>query len=469
MNCSFAPSKCWKSCLERGEPSCVSLVCRSAANATSALPRLPLRGDTRNLFAQNSRIMVFSILAAELELVLGEGSEMRASPADNSHRCDIDQRIPMATPQTCDHFLDLCRKSGVVDIAALDALLSVQPLPVDPKQVASLFIQLKLLTRFQASQLLLGKHRGFHFGGLKVLDQLGIGGMGAVYLCEQVKLRRRVAVKVLPTKQSQDEVARERFFREARAVAALDHPNIVRIHDCSTFNEIHYLLMEYVEGSDLQVKIDQQGKLPIDEAVGYVVQAASGLQHAHQRGLVHRDIKPSNLLVDKQGVLKILDMGLARFFQDPQDNLTQRLDGGAVVGTIDFLAPEQAVESSSVDSRADIYSLGATLYTLLSGKPPFDGSTTQKLIHHQVRTPPALNQIRAEVPPGLAEIVQKMMAKLPDDRYQSAQEVMDVLAPWVPAPTFCSSSTTTNAPKLPVKTQSSRYLRPPVIPTPVAE
>jgi serine/threonine protein kinase len=349
----------------------------------------------------------------------------------------------MPAPQTCDIFIDLCRKSGVVEDERLDSFLNQHPLPADPRLVAAYMVQAGLLTRFQAVQLLHGKYRGFVLNGLKILEQIGAGGMGTVYLCEQVKLRRKVAVKVLPSKQAEDRVARERFLREARAVAALDHPNIIRIHDCASSDDIHYLLMEYVDGIDLQVKIDRNGRLGVDEAIGYILQATAGLLHAHERGLVHRDVKPSNLLLDAHGTIKLLDMGLARFFQDAADNLTQQHDGGAVVGTVDFLAPEQAIESSNVDARADIYSLGATLYTLLSGKPPFGGTTTQKLINHQVKTPPPLNEIRRDVPVELNAIVQKMMAKNPDERYQSAQEVMEILAAWAPAPTIRSSTTTT--------------------------
>jgi serine/threonine protein kinase len=264
----------------------------------------------------------------------------------------------MAAPQTVESFIQLCRKSGVVEMPQLEQFVATNPLPDDPKQAAALLVQKGILTRFQAAQLLHGKYRGFVLNGLKILEQLGIGGMGAVYLCEQVMLRRKVAVKVLPTKQALDRVARERFFREARAVAALDHPNIIRIHDCASTNDIHYILMEYIEGLDLQARMEKTGPLPVEEAIGYIIQAASGLQHAHERGLVHRDIKPSNLLVDPSGVVKILDMGLARFFQDSKDNLTQQLDGGAIVGTVDFLAPEQAMESSSVDSRANRPSAG---------------------------------------------------------------------------------------------------------------
>jgi eukaryotic-like serine/threonine-protein kinase len=353
----------------------------------------------------------------------------------------------MPAPQTFDDLLEVCRKSGVVDMPRLEQFARTNSLPSDLRQAAAVLIQNGLLTRFQAAQLLQGKYRGFILNGLKILEQIGVGGMGAVYLCEQVTLRRRVAVKILPTKLAQDRVARERFFREARAVAALDHPNIVRIHDCASHDDVNYILMELVSGIDLQRRLEKDGPIPVDEAIGYIIQSASGLQHAHERGLVHRDIKPSNLLVDVHGTVKILDLGLARFFQDREDQLTEQLDGGAVIGTVDYLAPEQAIESSSVDARADIYSLGATLYTLLQGKPPFGGTTSQKLLKHQVTVPPPLMEARAEVPPELNRIVQKMMAKNPDDRFQTAAEVVEALTPWAPAPTLSSGITSVQAPR----------------------
>jgi eukaryotic-like serine/threonine-protein kinase len=339
----------------------------------------------------------------------------------------------MPAPITTELFLELTRKSGLVSSTKLDEVLAEAPLSEDPRLASLHLVQKGLLTKFQSQQLLLGRHKGFVIGQLKILDQLGVGGMGAVYLCEHLVLNRKVAVKVLPQKQAQDPISRERFYREARAAAALDHPNIVRIHDASTHGELHYLVMEYIQGKDLHEIIKMNGPLPIKQAVGYIIQAAAGLNHAHERGLVHRDIKPSNLLVEQStGVVKILDMGLARFFNDSKDNLTQRLDAGAVVGTIDYLAPEQAMESSNVDARADIYSLGATLYSLLTGQPPFGGTTTQKLLHHQVKDPVPLPTIRKEVTLELAAVISNMMAKNPDVRYQTPSAVIAALAPWSP-------------------------------------
>ena len=265
---------------------------------------------------------------------------------------------------------------------------------------------------FQAEQFLQGKWRRFTIGKYKVLERLGSGGMGSVYLCEHMLMRRRVAVKVLPAAKAEDSSSLERFYREARAVAALDHPNIVRAYDIDQDENLHFLVMEHVDGSSLQEIIKRTGGMDVLRAAHYMRQAALGLQHAHETAaLVHRDIKPGNILVDRQGTVKILDMGLARFFHDEDDVLTKKYDE-SVLGTADYLAPEQALDSHAVDIRADIYSLGATFYFCLTGRTPFDGGTVaQKLIWHQTRAPKPVRSFRPEVPDGIVAIVEKMMAK----------------------------------------------------------
>jgi serine/threonine protein kinase len=251
-----------------------------------------------------------------------------------------------------------------------------------------------------------------------------------VFLAEHRRLRRRAAIKVLPTERSSKESI-ERFYREARAVAALDHPNIIRAHDANHEGKCHYLVMEYVEGESLKDYVERRGALPPREASSYIVQVASGLQHAHERGLIHRDIKPANLLLDKTGTVKILDMGLVLFFQEEDDTLTQDLSRGAVLGTADYLSPEQALDCHEVDIRSDIYSLGVTFYTLLKGKPPFhDSRITQKLIDHQIKEPLPLHHLDPGIPRPLSDIVAKMMAKKPESRYQTPAEVIDALLPW---------------------------------------
>ncbi|MCS7046773.1 MAG: serine/threonine protein kinase, partial [Gemmataceae bacterium] len=206
----------------------------------------------------------------------------------------------MAAPVTTDEFLDLVRKSGVADEKRFDVWLTKAKssgLPAKPTETAGLLVRDGVLTAFQAEQILQGKWRRFTIGKYKVLERLGQGGMASVYLCEHKLMRRRVAVKVLPTAKAQDESARERFYREARAVAALDHPNIVHAYDIDQDESLHFLVMEYVDGASLQDIVKASGPLDVSRACHYIHQAALGLQHAHQAGLIHRDIKPSNILV----------------------------------------------------------------------------------------------------------------------------------------------------------------------------
>ncbi len=338
-----------------------------------------------------------------------------------------------AAPTSPSEFLDLVRKSGVVTAERLAAAVpDPDSLPAEPQKAATFLIQKGLITRFQAQQLLAGRHKGFRLGAYAVLDQLGRGGMGAVYLAEHTELRRKVAIKVLIAAKDDDQkLAVERFLREARAAAALDHPNIVRIFDVCRHGETPYLVMEHVDGETLQQILDRDGSIPYTTAADYIAQAAAGLQHAHEKGFVHRDIKPGNLIRDKSGTVKILDMGLARSNTSEQDKLTEKLDAGAVVGTADFIAPEQALNAGPIDIRADIYSLGASLYTLINGKPPFDGNTAQKLLQHQMTIAPNLSTFDPTLPKGVVGVVAKMLAKKPADRFQAPAEIIAGLAPWL--------------------------------------
>ncbi len=345
----------------------------------------------------------------------------------------------MPSPTTIEEFLDLVRKSGVVDEKRLsghvERMRAAGQLPPDPVRMATQLVRDGVLTHFQAEQFLQGKWRRFTIGKYKVLERLGAGGMGSVYLCEHMLMRRRVAVKVLPATKAEDTSSLERFYREARAVAALDHPNIVRAYDIDQDDKLHFLVMEHVDGASLQEILKRTGPMEVLRAAHYIRQAALGLQHAHETaGLVHRDVKPGNILVDRNGIVKVLDMGLARFFHDETDDLTRKHDEN-VLGTADYLAPEQALDSHGVDIRADIYSLGATFYFCLTGRTPFaEGTVAQKLIWHQTRQPKPVRSIRPEVPEGMAAILDKMMAKAADQRYQSPQAVADALIPFTQVP-----------------------------------
>lgn len=346
----------------------------------------------------------------------------------------------MAVATTADQFVELLLKSQLVtDERYKEAIQAAGGIaPDQPKPLADLLIKQGVLTPFQASLLLNGKWRGFFIanGKYKLLQLLGIGGMGKVYLCEHIRMKRLVALKVLPLDQLKDEDAVARFNREAVAAAALNHPNIVKAYDLDQDGSLHFLVLEYVDGSSLHEIVKKHGPMEIERACHYIAQASLGLQHAHEAGWVHRDIKPGNLLLDRGGTLKLLDLGLARLFEGRNnDNLTQKLEGKPVLGTADYLSPEQALSSSDVDIRSDIYSMGATLYYLLAGRAPYErGTITEKLLAHQLKEPEPIMNLRPEVPPALAAVLKKMMAKKPVHRFQSPIAIAEALAPWTAGP-----------------------------------
>jgi serine/threonine protein kinase len=350
----------------------------------------------------------------------------------------------MSAPASVEELLQLVRKSGMVDEQKLSNYLQrrqlTRGLPADPRDLADDLVTDGIITYFQAEQFLLGKWRGFTIGKFKLLERVGVGGMGQVFLCEHMFMRKRVAIKVLPPAKADQPAALGRFYREARAAGSLDHPNIVRTHDIDQDGNLHFIVMDYIDGPNLLDVVKKFGALSIDRAVSYVKQTAHGLDYAFRNHLIHRDIKPGNILVDRKGVARILDMGLARFINDHGDQLTIKYDDKIVLGTADYVAPEQVANSHSVDIRADIYALGATFYFLLAGHPPFPtGTVSQKLLWHRTKDATPIRQIRPDVPEGLAVIIGKMMAKDPKARFQTpaqvAAELESYLADSVPLPT----------------------------------
>lgn len=271
----------------------------------------------------------------------------------------------------------------------------------------------------------------------RILRLLGVGGMGTVYQAEHRVMERCVALKVIRTDLTSNASAVDRFRREVKAAAKLNHPNIVDAFDAEQVGNLHLLVMEYVEGSDLARVVAERGPLPVAEACNYISQAALGLQHAFERGMIHRDIKPQNLMLtgglDKPPeyrTVKILDFGLARFATTTGSGDTA---SGTLLGTVDFMAPEQADDARHVDIRADIYSLGCTLYYLLAGRPPFpEGTLVQKVMCHVERTPQPLTSFRSDLPPELLDVINKLLAKNPEDRFQIPAEVVQALAPFHP-------------------------------------
>jgi serine/threonine protein kinase len=268
-------------------------------------------------------------------------------------------------------------------------------------------------------------------GRYKLLEKLGAGAMGTVYKAQDLKLGRTVAIKILPERSTPDPEAVARFQREARALAKLSHVAIVQAYDEDEDAGRHFLVMEFVAGRNLATVVQDNGGLPPTRAADYAHQVALGLAHAHERGLVHRDLKPGNILLVPDGTVKILDLGLARFLQDQIGDATLTLEGSGI-GTPDYMAPEQFTRAKSVDPRADIYSLGCTLFHLIAGRVPFPTSSlTEKFAAHEGLTPPPLEELCPEMPAGLALAVGRMMAKRPEDRFQTAAEAAEALAPYV--------------------------------------
>jgi serine/threonine-protein kinase len=334
----------------------------------------------------------------------------------------------------------------------------------DDAQLADRLLAAGLLTPYQARKVRAGQSQTLLFGPYLILDKIGEGGMGKVYRAVQARSGRVVALKIVRPHLISNRTVHRRYQREAKAAAALDHPNIVKLFDADEVNGRYYLAMEYVDGIDLARMVKQFGRPPesglpqYQEACEYVRQAALGLQHAHDRGLVHRDVKPSNILVcgdralpgtQGKATVKILDMGLVRTILDvdPEGPQTELTRDGTVVGTPEYMSPEQAKDSRTVDNRADLYSLGCTLFYLLKGHSPFpDGTPIDKLLRHQLDPPPDLRRQRPDVPAGVIEVVEKLLRKDPADRFPNAAAVASALAPYTPGGDELSALVATPAP-----------------------
>jgi serine/threonine protein kinase len=333
---------------------------------------------------------------------------------------------------TLDRFVRELTHSGLMtatEIAVFQQTLPPGCQPIDGPSLARRLVEAHKITEYQASAIFEGKTEGLVFGEYRVLDKIGEGGMGMVFQAEHQMMGRLVAIKVLSAAALRSPNVVQRFYREVKAVARLSHPNIVAAYDAGQFQGNHYLVMEYVEGQSLGELVRRRGPLPADEAIGYVVQAARGLQYSHEQGIVHRDIKPSNLLIDRQGTLKILDMGLARLTDTKGNSQDESLTRtGLVMGTCDYMAPEQAVDSHRADHRADIYSLGCTFYRLLTGTVPYPAENLMAvLLAHREARIPSLRAVRPDLPVRLDSVFRRMVAKRPANRYASMTEVIAAL------------------------------------------
>jgi molecular chaperone DnaK len=289
-------------------------------------------------------------------------------------------------------------------------------------------VRREMLTTYQASRLTKGQSRGLVLGNLELREKIGQGGMGEVFRALHRRMKRQVAVKILPESAVQSKTAVRRFQREVEAAARLAHPNIVTAYDADEQDGIHYLVMEFVDGEDLGSLVDQQGPFTLETALSCIIQAARGLHFAHTQGVIHRDIKPGNLLLDRTNTVKILDMGLARLDNEPVVGDDEVPSHRQLIGTLEYMSPEQADDHALADERSDIYSLGCTLYRILVGRPPYRCEKPMDTIaahHHQAI--PHLGADREDISERLNSVFQRMVAKLPKDRYESMYQVIQHL------------------------------------------
>ncbi|MCS6849545.1 MAG: serine/threonine protein kinase [Gemmataceae bacterium] len=270
------------------------------------------------------------------------------------------------------------------------------------------------------------KLRGRFLAHFELLEPIGIGGMAAVIRAQDTQLDRPVALKILPPEMAADPENIRRFHHEARAAAKLDHENIARVFYCGEDQGLHFIAFEFVEGENLRTILERRGRIPLPEAISYMLQVATGLDHAASRGVVHRDIKPSNIIVTPTGRAKLVDMGLARSLEPRSDG--QLTQSGVTLGTFDYISPEQALEPRDADVRSDIYSLGCTFYHMLTGQPPVpEGTAARKLNFHQHEAPIDPRQLNPAIPDEVAAILARMMAKDPKDRYQKPEHLVQHL------------------------------------------
>ncbi len=267
-----------------------------------------------------------------------------------------------------------------------------------------------------------------HIGEYVISSLLGTGGMGSVYMASHVDTGQVVALKVLGSEQSNNPELLRRFQLEGEVARELKHLNLVEVLGTGSTGDIHYIVQEFVDGIDVGQLISQRGSLPVKRSISIIRQLAESLAYLHENNIIHRDIKPSNLLISRDGTAKLADMGVARLLEEESDS-GQRTVVGTLVGTVDYIAPEQANDSHTADARSDIYSLGCTWYEMLTGSPPFpDGNLTAKITAHATQSPPDPRELNPDIPEGLVAVIMRMMAKLPRQRHQTIQELLDDIA-----------------------------------------
>jgi serine/threonine protein kinase len=331
----------------------------------------------------------------------------------------------MSNLTTSASLLDAIRAHRLLSDEQVNAVTGLVPRIPNPRDLARELINRGWLTAFQVNQLFRGEGKDLVLGSYVLVERLGEGAMGLVYKARHITMGRMVALKVIRRERLAHPKAIRRFEREVRAVAQLAHPNVVIAYDASHANGVHYMAMEYVEGKDLGRLVKLKGPLSVAHALNYMRQTAAFLQYLHERAMVHRDIKPTNLLLTKDGsTIKVLDLGLARINEVGEGETSHITQEGFIVGTPDYMAPEQALNSHAADIRSDLYSLGCTFYYVLAGSVPYPvKGLQQKLVHHQTSPAPAIEKKRPEVPVSVAVVIRRLMAKRPEDRYQIPAEL----------------------------------------------
>ena len=323
------------------------------------------------------------------------------------------------------------RNSGILAGDTIKEFIPPQAAPKSSDDLVRDLVRNKKLTVYQANEISQGKAASLVLGNYVLLERIGAGAMGQVFKAEHRRMRRIVAIKLLAESANSDPNAILRFEREVAAAAKIIHPNLVTVHDADCVNGIHFFVMDFIAGRDLSVIVNQDGPISVRKAVDYILQAAKGLEAAHHNGIVHRDIKPANLVLDSEGTIKILDLGLARLSSEDDTPVRASLTSpSTIMGTVDYMSPEQALDTRTADGRTDIYALGCTLHYLLTGRTVFDGGTMMKrLLAHREEPVPSLQTLRPEVPYQLDSIFKTMVAKSLDDRYQSMHDlIIDIKA-----------------------------------------
>jgi serine/threonine-protein kinase len=325
--------------------------------------------------------------------------------------------------------LPLIQRSGILSDRQFEELsgkVRSGEYPTETRALAERLVAERILTEFQANRLQQNKVHGLIVGRYVILDHLGAGSRGRVFKAQHRLMGRLAALKVIAPQIASRASSVARFYREMRLIGRLDHPNVIRAFDADQVGDLLYIVMEYVAGRSLDHLLEDRGALPAAAVVNYMAQAALGLAHAHERGIVHRDIKPPNLLLSDEGQVKVLDLGLSALME-ADSAASFATAAGLVVGTVNYMSPEQAI-AQSVDGRSDLFSLGCTMYQLLSGRLPFPGETLPECLALRIKgqsTP--ITDFRPDLSPQLVQLLEKLMARRPEDRFQTAAEAARAL------------------------------------------